>query len=463
MSNTSKQPDRGPAVLTRRANHVCILARYPRRGEVKTRLAPALSEDETLACHERLVCQAVRSARALASAGEARVELRTDAASPRAARAWLGVRDIAYRQQGEGDLGRRIELAFAEAFRRGAERVVVMGSDCPRLTAAHLRRALEALASADVVLGPAADGGYYLIALRRESAERSQSVLFSGVEWGTGTVLARTQQLADGAGLSCALLEELSDVDRPDDLADAWVALDRGAVGVDAGVSVVIPALDDERLVGAAVASARAAGAAEVLVVDGGSRDATREVAACAGARVLASAGGRARQMNAGAAQATGEVLLFLHADTLLPDRACALATAALARPEVVAGAFSFSVGAEARHAALISAVGRARHRLGGPAYGDQALFLTRDTFAELGGFPDLPVMEDLEFSRRLGRFGTFVTLPERAITSARAWEEHGLLFPTAVDATAIAAYRLGVDAQSIARWRNRIAPPSRH
>ena len=445
-----------------RKDKICILARFPRRGEVKTRLADELGADETLELYQRLVRQAVRSARALVATGEARVELRTDAAFPRAARDWLGVRDIAYRYQGEGDLGQRIELAFADAFGRGAERVVVIGSDCPRITTAHLRDALRRLAGVDVVLGPATDGGYYLVALRRESAKLSVPVLFSGAEWGGSDVLDSTITIAEREGLSWALLEPLPDVDRPEDVADAREALSRSAVSSDARVSVIIPALEDAQLVGAAIASAQAAGADEVLVVDGGSHDPTREAAAAAGARVIDSAAGRAHQMNAGAAQATGEVLLFLHADTVLPAGASALARAALARPGVVAGGFSFAVPDDARHGPLISELGRVRPRLGGPPWGDQALFLSRDTFDELGGFPDLPVMEDWELAHRLVRFGRVDTLPQRATTSARAWEEHGLLLTTAVNAAVITGYVLGVDPGRLARWRRRIAPSAR-
>ena len=449
------------ALVTRsgRANRICLLTRFPRLGEVKTRLSPPMGAEEARDLHDRLSRHALRCVRALVVTGEAVAEVRTDAAFAPAAREWLGPRDVAYRYQGEGDLGARIGLAFAQAFDRGAQRALVIGSDCPRLTGTHLRDALRRLEGADVVLGPARDGGYYLIGLRRETAHRALPILFTDMPWSTSDVLARTLELAENAGLSSTLLEELPDVDRPEDVADAEAALSRARIGQDARVSVVIPALNDAGLVGAAVASALATGAAEVLVVDGGSRDATRLAAGAAGARVLEAATGRARQMNAGAAEATGDVLLFLHADTALPPGACALAVAALARAGVVAGGFSYSVPAESRHGALLSALGRVRPGLGGPPWGDQAQFVSRDTFDQLGGFPDLPVMEDFEFVHRLGRFGRVVTLPQRAVTSARTWDEHGLIFATAVNATAIAAYRLGVDPARIARWRRRIAP----
>ena len=444
-------------VVTRsgRKNRVVMLARYPRLGEVKTRLMPPLTAEKALALHDRLARHTLRSVQALQATGEARAEVRTDAAFARVAYDWLG-RGFSARYQGEGDLGDRIRLAFGESFGRGAERVIVIGSDCPRLTAAHLRDALKRLDGVDMVLGPAEDGGYYLVALGRERAKESVPVLFSNVEWGTDTVLERTIALCEEHGLTWALLERLPDVDRPEDLADAEAALAAATLSPDARISVVIPALDDAELVGAAAASAHAAGAYEVLVVDGGSRDRTREAAEKAGARVLDASPGRASQMNAGAALAEGDILLFLHADTVLPPNAAALARAALAVPGKEAGAFGFAVARSARFGRLISAVGRWRARVTGHPYGDQGLFLSARTFRDLGGFPDLPTMEDWEFVARLKRLGHVAVLDEAAVTSARAWEHSGLVRKTASNLAVIWGYRLGIDPARLARWRRR-------
>ena len=289
-----------------RGSRICILTRFPRLGEVKTRLTPPLSAEEALALHDRLTRHTLRRSLAVAATGDARVEVRTDAAFAQVARDWLGP-GFAPRYQGEGDLGDRIRLAFGDTFGRGAKRVVVIGSDCPRLTSDHLRDALRRLAHVDVVLGPAEDGGYYLVALRGESARRSVPVLFTRVPWGTPDVLAATIEIAEEHGLTYALLETLPDVDTAEDLADALGALAAAELPPEPRVSVVIPALDDAEYVAAAIASALDAGATDVIVVDGGSRDATREVAAAAGARVLESAPGRARQLDAGARDAGGE------------------------------------------------------------------------------------------------------------------------------------------------------------
>jgi rSAM/selenodomain-associated transferase 2/rSAM/selenodomain-associated transferase 1 len=443
-----------------------VLTRFPRLGEVKTRLVPPLTAEAALALHDRLARHAVARARALAVTGEARVEVRADAAYARAASEWLGVPGISYRYQGDGTLGDKLRRAFAEGFMRGDGKIVVIGADCPRLTPEHLRDALRRLDGADVVLGPAVDGGYYLIAIRREAQAAALAELFADIAWGTPTVLDSTIAACERAGLSFALLGELPDVDRPEDLADAETALaaaERSITpGEDARVSVVIPVLNDAGFVGEAVDRALAGGAAEVIVVDGGSADGSREVAAAAGARVLESAPGRAAQLNAGAAAASGEVLLFVHADTLVPPHAARLAARALSQPGVVAGAFGFSVRTDSRHPQLLTFAGRVRAQATGHPHGDQCLFVSAGVFREVGGYPEIATMEDWELVARLKRLGRVVMLPEVAVTSARTWDEFGLVWPTALNAAVIAGYRLGIDPDRLAEWRRRIAPPAR-
>ena len=445
-----------------RPTRVVVLTRFPRLGEVKTRLVPPLSAEDALALHDRLARHAVERARALAATGEANVEVRTDAAYARAAEEWLGVSGISYRYQGEGDLGDRLRTAFTIGFLRGDGRIVAIGADCPRLTSDHLRNAVRRLDGVDVVLGPAADGGYYLIAIRREARKAALTGLFTNIPWSTAEVLERTIDACERAGLSYALLERLPDVDRPEDVADAETALAGGTLPGDARVSVVMPVLDDAELVGEAVAAALAGGAVEVIAVDGGSRDGTREAAVGAGARVLETVRGRATQMNAGAEAASGDILLFAHADTILPRGAASLARETLAAPGTVAGAFGFAVRPTSRHARLLTFAGRWRARLTDHPHGDQGLFLSAGTFRDLGGYPEMPTMEDWELVARLKRLGRVSILREEAVTSARAWEEHGLVWPTLLNSVVIAAYRLGVSSEALARWRHRIAPATR-
>lgn len=193
-------------------------------------------------------------------------------------------------------------------------------------------------------------------------------------------------------------------------------------------LSIVVPALDEARGIGRTLAvlqPLRAAGAAEVIVVDGGSRDGTP--ARCAGLadRVLAAPRGRARQMNAGAAAARGAVLLFLHADTLLPPRAAALVGGALAGGAAW-GRFDVRIDGRGALLAVVAALINLRSRCSGIATGDQAIFVARAAFDAVGGFPDQPLMEDIELSRRLRRIGRPACLRARVLTSGRRWQRHG-------------------------------------
>ncbi|MGX9727758.1 MAG: TIGR04282 family arsenosugar biosynthesis glycosyltransferase [Candidatus Electronema sp. VV] len=197
--------------------HVLLFTRYPQPGKVKTRLIPRLGPQGAAALHARLTEQAIRSVEPLRQAGEAEPLLCWCGGSEAELRAWLGDTWPLHPQQG-GTLGERMERAFAHAWQQGAARALLIGSDCPDLTAAILRRGFALLAAGqELVLGPAADGGYYLIGLRAET--REQASLFAGIDWGSGQVLRQTLRQAAKAGLACALLPELHDIDRPEDLA----------------------------------------------------------------------------------------------------------------------------------------------------------------------------------------------------------------------------------------------------
>ncbi len=213
-------------------------------------------------------------------------------------------------------------------------------------------------------------------------------------------------------------------------------------------VSVVVPALDEQATVAAAVASARRAlPGCEVIVVDGGSRDATAAAARQAGARVLVRPGSRAVAMNAGAAAACGDALLFLHADTTLPDGALAAVETALAAAE--GGAFR--LGFDERPP-LWRLASRLYARLSRTAYGDQAIFLSAAAFRRLGGYRELPIMEDYDLVRRLRAEGRFVLLPLAVCASARRHRAQGEL-RTFLRISAIKVlYRLGVPGERLAR-----------
>jgi rSAM/selenodomain-associated transferase 2 len=195
-------------------------------------------------------------------------------------------------------------------------------------------------------------------------------------------------------------------------------------------VSVIIPTLNEASCLPTTLAALRSLGPAEIIVVDGGSTDGTPALAQAAD-RLLRAPRGRAWQMNAGAAAARGDVLLFLHADCQLEAGALVEAERLLRRPGVVAGCFRMRVQAPGPMYRLIDGAATARVRWAGLIYGDQGLFLRRETFMRLGGFPPLPFLEDLFFSRQLRRLGRLVVARTRIRVSPRRWQRSGLVRQT--------------------------------
>lgn len=219
-------------------------------------------------------------------------------------------------------------------------------------------------------------------------------------------------------------------------------------------VSVIIPTLNEEPFIGRTIAQAVTADNVEVIVVDGGSRDDTVSVADSLGARTIESRAGRGRQMNVGAAAARGDTLLFLHADTLLPPEFDRDVHQVLARPDVMLGAFRFRLDERSVALAVVEQLVAIRCRLFRLPYGDQGLFLRRSTFKALGGFRDLPIMEDFDLVRRAHSLGRIALADASATTSARRWNAHGAGRTTLVSQLCILAFLTGVPPQRIAAWR---------
>jgi rSAM/selenodomain-associated transferase 2 len=191
----------------------------------------------------------------------------------------------------------------------------------------------------------------------------------------------------------------------------------------------------------------------EIIIADGGSTDATREIAQTAGAIVLPSPPGRATQQNYGAAQATGEIYLFLHADTRLPPDWAECVTQTLANPRTIAGAFELAIDAPQWGLRLVEWGVKVRSRHLQLPYGDQAIFLRATTFHQLGGFPDLPIMEDFQLVKQLQPLGQITLVPAAVKTSSRRWDRRGLVQTTLLNQVMILGFYGGIAPDRLQRW----------
>jgi uncharacterized protein len=443
-------------------SHILIFTRYPTPGKVKTRLIPALGPERAARLHRRMTEHAVavaREARKVAGA-LCRVDITvcSAGASKKEVRAWLGT-DIRYASQSSGELGDRMQGAFKRAFGTGAAAALLMGTDLPDVTSEILLRAMEGLKEKDIVLGRAVDGGYYLIGMKA-----LHPALFEAKDWGSDRVYDQTRGTISSCGWTLSELTPLVDVDRPEDLDS--LRNDPRFEDVFAGrslVSTVVPTLNEAANIGGLLERLARQTAVECIVADGGSRDDTCKIAARNGAVVLDVSGGRATQQNAGASIAKGRLLLFLHADTQPPhgfaDRICE----ALERPSIVAGAFQFKTNGTGAGMRWVERLTNLRSTFLQYPYGDQGLFLEKRIFHEMGGFAPLPIMEDFELVRRLRRRGTVLTLPHPAVTSAKRWQQLGVLQTTVINQIMILGFLCGVPVQTLQRFYRQRGIRRRH
>jgi hypothetical protein len=356
--------------------------------------------------------------------------------------AWLG-KGFRYVPQGGGDLGTKMDRAFREVFSEGIRKAVLIGSDLPELSVFHIREAWTALDAFDVVLSPATDGGYGLIGLRRAAPD-----IFREIAWSTDRVLEETLAKSAAAGLKAKVLPAVRDVDLPDDLP-VWERVARQSI------SIIIPTLDEGSNLERTLHAVGRPADTEVIIADGGSRDDTLSIAEKAGAKVVRCRPGRGGQLNAGAAVAAGDILLFLHADTLLPEDYARFVRGVLKDPEAAGGAFALKFEPGPPMLKISEFTANWRTRLFHLPFGDQAIFVRSSLFRLLGGFPDIPLMEDVEFVRRLHRAGRTVFLPSPVRTSSRRysgryWQR------TLINTIVLAGHFMGVPPARLAKLYQR-------
>ncbi len=452
-------------------NRIVLLTRVPERGKSKTRLIPTLGIDGVSSLHLALCKRTFDLLSAIADANHASVEAHFAGSGDNIEICFPTCRissKIRFVPQKGESLGKRLQNAIRTAFAEGSKRVVAIGSDCPDINQHVIDAAWSKLDSNDVVIGPATDGGYYLIGLRRPEDE-----IFEEINWSTPKVLEQTLKRCRANGLKYSLLHSLPDIDEPEDLVHCR------AIGGELGsflpqinanqLSIIIPTFNEALHIGETLdALTRTLSdknndvpvETEIILVDGGSYDSTVELASDFNCKVFVSNSGRGRQMNAGAAMASGQTLLFLHADTRLPKRFPALIQSALIDQANVAGAFSLALDGRKTSLRVIETMANLRSSWLKQPYGDQALFFRATDFFRLRGFRNLPLMEDYELIQRAKRIGKIVCLSKQVTTSSRRWERHGVIRTTLKNQLCIIAYHLGVPIEQIAKfYRGSIKP----
>lgn len=427
---------------------ITLMTRLPRAGETKTRLIPHLGSVGAAELQAEMTAHIARQLRVLRACDRVHACVSVTGGSAAEVRSWLR---LPAGGQGAGDLGSRQLRALERGLAR-AEVAAVIGADCPTVDASDIRGAIKAAREHGVAIIAAHDGGYCLLATTARSLSAVACALGPGIEWGSDSVLDACLGRLRANGVEPAILGPRADIDVPADLP-AWKAVRDAWYGKPKSVAVIIPVLNEADALPVLLERLRDE-RAHIIVADGGSSDDTVRIARDAGATVIEHRVGRGSQMNAGAAAADADALLFLHADTLPPSGFATLLLDALADPQLLVGAFRFSLDARSTSLKIIQAGTRLRGSIAHFPYGDQGLFCRRVAWRALGGFPEIQVMEDYEFVRRARSAGKVRVLDQDAITSDRRWREHGPWGWTALNLLTVMRYRLGASPARLAAWR---------
>jgi len=427
-------------------DRLIIFGRYPVPGNTKTRLIPALGPVGAARFQKHLTEKTLHRATSFAARHKTTIECCFEGGTPRKIHRWLGHAPMVTSQP-TGDLGRRMRSALFTALNAGHRRVILLGTDIPGLTVQILKEAFDALLKYDIVLGPSMDGGYWLMGLKRPID------LFQDIEWSTPRVLEQTLSRARRLNLTVHVLKSLWDVDTPEDFKK-WRPQENFPVIF---LTVVIPTLNEEDHIRRSLSMAINR-EVEVIVVDGGSTDRTVREAEHLGARVIHSLPGRARQQNCGAAFARGENLLFLHGDTLLPEKYITEVFDTLMARGTVLGAFRFKTDFHRPLMRLVELVTHLRSKYLRLPYGDQGIFMKKSIFEKAGGFPVVPIGEDLSLVRHLIKHEKAQVMITKgaAVTSGRRWKTHGPLRTTWINQQMLAGMALGISPETLFRLYKR-------
>ncbi|QIR76753.1 TIGR04283 family arsenosugar biosynthesis glycosyltransferase [Sulfurospirillum diekertiae] len=412
-----------------RQNALILFMKAPLVGRVKTRLAEHIG-DENATILYRLMCEQLLSITLprdvdiiVAYDNEARMPLP----------AYVEHKPLLY-QSGK-DLGERMKNAFEAVFAQGYASAILVGSDIPEVDELLLKEAFDLLFSNDALLSPTLDGGYYLIGFHADTFCKEA---FKGITYSQNDVYAKT--LSKMAHLRVAKGAMLSDIDTLDDLraftckafTTPLAHFAQRVLGTLPHISVIIPVYHEDETLLKTLTHLREMAQSqnyEIIVADTQEKT-TVEHLALQDVHIVFAPKGRASQMNEGARKARGEIVLFLHADTLLPNAWDTLIQESLHVNK--AGAFSLGIDDANIVFRFIETMANFRTSITRIPYGDQAQFFKTSFFRNLGGYAEIPLMEDVEIMKHIQKQGEKIALLKpKALTSSRRWQKEGILYTT--------------------------------
>ncbi|MBN2179786.1 MAG: TIGR04283 family arsenosugar biosynthesis glycosyltransferase [Deltaproteobacteria bacterium] len=447
---------------------VVIFARYPERGKIKSRLATVYDPGFIAGLYQNFVDDLIVMLRG----GDLPFFIAVHPPEKEKQMKRLFGREIASIPQEGSDLGERMKNAFIRCFSKGFESAVIIGSDIPDLPAEILKEALDALGKNDVSIGPAEDGGYYLIGFRKATFTPD---VFEGISWGTDTVFKETLKALHAKNRTAHILPQWNDIDTPEDIDGFLERNERTAAphsrtmsclakaaynkGESSSLkfSIIIPVLNESETINSIIDHLEGLGGQysfECIVVDGSDDGETIREITRKNVKTVISERGRGRQMNTGASVASGEILLFLHADTKLPESALDHIASVMKNDRYVGGAFDLEIASENPLLRLIEKAASIRSRITRIPYGDQVIFIRRAFFEELGGFKDIPIMEDVDIMQRIKKQKRLIYISRKRVrTSPRRWETEGVVYATLRNWLLMILYLLGMKSEKLVRF----------
>ncbi len=442
-------------------NVIIVFTREPEAGKTKTRLMPYFSPEQCAHLHMCMLRDIFREIRKT-DADIVVAYSCDDGKEPAFLKKTMGRKAVFIRQRG-ADIGARMQNAMDDVFRLGYGKAVLMGTDIPEIKAESIDAAFSLLDVSDTVIGPTGDGGYYLIGMKSLHPEA-----FNVKTYGISTVFDETVASLAAAGLAAEKAHTYADIDTPDDIAAFRrrmrddPRLRRSHTGrflaETALISVIVPVYNEEAMIGRLARQLmQHRSKCEIIFVDGGSADSTlgilQDINKDNSIRILNAGKGRAVQMNAGAKASSGDILFFLHCDSILPDRFTDEIRRIMASNDwgcfrirfLSDNFFMFTNRVLSNHRAICRKL----------PFGDQGIFIDRDLFFGTGMFPEIPLMEDYEFSLRMrcrrGIRGPGVSRKRLISSSRRYGERTGSILRTELHMWKLRCmYRRGVCAEKL-------------